>query len=466
MGTSRPNNQPGLFDEEPVAAFGAIATGEARSMESQGVEVHAASQPSERPTPTDHLMEMICAEENIEAAVRRVRSNAGSPGVDAMTTEELPRYLRRHWPQIQNQLLTGRYQPQPVRQVMIAKAGGGERRLGIPTVVDRVIQQAVLQVLQPQWDGSFHERSYGFRPGRSAHQAVEQAQAYISEGYEYVVDIDLEQFFDRVNHDVLMSRVARRVDDKRVLKLIRAYLTAGIMDGGVTSPRREGTPQGGPLSPLLSNLLLDELDWELQRRGHQFVRYADDCNIYVRSERSGQRVLDSVERFLGKRLRLRINHAKSGVAEVWERSFLGFSYRRGRQGVISIIAAASKRRFRQRVRQLTKRHRGRSLPRMIAELSQYLRGWKGYFGWSQSPGDLRDLDGWIRRRLRSYHWKQWKHPRGRIAGLTKRGITFWDAVWCGRRAQGVWKVSRSTVMNRALPTAYFDELGLVRLAPG
>jgi len=410
-------------------------------------------------------MEMICAEENIEAAVRRVRANAGSPGVDGMTTRELPRYLKRNWPQIQRQLTDGRYQPQAVRRVVIEKPGGGERMLGIPTVIDRVIQQAVLQVLQPQWDGTFHERSYGFRPGRSAHHAVEQAQAYISDGYRYVVDIDLEQFFDRVNHDVLMSRVAQRIDDKRVLRLIRAYLTSGIMQGGITSPRRAGTPQGGPLSPLLSNLLLDELDWELQRRGHQFVRYADDCNIYVRSERSGQRVMESVERFLVKRLRLRINHAKSGVATVWERSFLGFSYRQGRQRVVRTIAPKSIARFRTKVRQLTKRHRGRSLPRMIVELSQYLRGWKSYFRWSQTQTDFHDLDGWIRRRLRSYQWKQWKHSRGRVAALTKRGIEFWDAVWFVRRAQGIWAESRSVVMSRALPTAYFDELGLVRLAP-
>lgn len=465
MRAQRPNNQAGLFDEEPAEAFTTQATGEARSGGGQGVEVRRVGQNDERPTPTDQLMEMICAEENIEEAMRRVRSNRGSGGVDGMSVEELPRYLQQHGVAVRQQLLTGTYRPQPVRSVQIEKPGGGQRELGIPTVVDRMIQQAMLQVLQGLIDGGFHDKSYGFRPGRSAHDAVKQAQAYIAEGYEYVVDIDLEKFFDRVNHDVLMSRLARRIDDKRVLKLVRAYLESGTMQGGVSSPRREGTPQGGPLSPLLSNLLLDELDWELERRGHRFVRYADDCNIYVKSERSGQRVLQSVERFVNKRLRLRVNHAKSAVATVWQRSFLGFSFLKGRHGVLRTIAPTAKQRFRAKVRQLSKRHRGRSLTRTIAELSQYLRGWKNYFGKSETPSDLRDLDGWIRRRLRSYHWKQWKHPRGRITALRKRGIEFWDAVWLVRRAQGIWKPSRSKVMNRALPTAYFDELGLVRLAP-
>lgn len=465
MSTKRPNNQLDLFREGIGLAFGLATEGEAQGDESQGVEVRKVNEQPEHPTPTENLMEVICREGNIEAAIRHVCKNAGGPGVDGMTTVELPRYMKRHWPQIREELLSGWYQPQPVKRVVIEKAGGGERVLGIPTVVDRAIQQAVLQVLQPVWDGTFHENSYGYRPGRSAHQAVKQAHAYINEGYRYVVDIDLEQFFDRVNHDVLMSRVARRIEDKRVLKLIRGYLTAGIMDGGVSSPRSEGTPQGGPLSPLLSNLLLDELDQELQRRGHKFVRYADDCNIYVKSDRSGQRVMSSVEKFLNKRLRLRVNHAKSGVARVVERDFLGFSYRQGREGIILIIAPKSKARFRRKVRKLTQRHRGRSLSTMITEVSQYLRGWKQYFGISQSTTDFRDFDGWIMRRLRSYLWKQWKHPRGRISALRKLGIEFWDAMWFVRRAQGIWGTSLTKVMNRALPAAYFDGLGLVRLAP-
>lgn len=465
MRTTRPNNELGLFEKEEQAAFTAEATGEARSDGRQGVEVRMVKETTEGPTPTDRLMELICEEKNIEEACRRVESNKGSAGVDGMTTKQLRGYLQHHGSSLAEALLSGKYQPQAVRRVMIEKAGGGQRMLGIPTVVDRLIQQAVLQVLQPMFDGGFHERSYGFRPGRSAHQAVAQAQEYIAEGYVWVVDIDLEQFFDRVNHDVLMSRLARSIEDKRVLKLVRAYLTAGMMEGGVVSPRREGTPQGGPLSPLLSNVLLNELDWELEERGHRFVRYADDCNIYVKSQRSGERVMASVEGFLKKRLRLRVNHAKSGVAEVWQRDFLGFGFLSGRNGVRRLISAKAKQGFRRKVRQLTKRHRGRSLARMITELSQYLRGWRSYFGFAQTPWDLRDLDGWIRRRLRSYHWKQWKHPRRRVAELRKRGIALWDAVWFGRRAQGIWHAARTKLMNRALPTSYFDEQGLVRLAP-
>ena len=353
--------------------------GEAPRLDRQEVEAVTATAEPESPASTEHLTEAICAPDNIEAALRAVVRNKGAPGIDGITVKQLPGLLKARWSEIEDQLLQGRYQPQPVRRVKIPKPAGGTRNLGIPTVIDRVIQQAVLQRLQPQWDPTFSEHSYGFRPGRSAHQAVAQAQAYVVEGYRFVVDIDLAKFFDRVNHDRLMARVAGRVPDRRVVRLVRGYLTAGVLDGGLFEESREGTPQGGPLSPLLSNLVLDELDRELERRGHRFVRYADDCNIYVRSEKAGRRVMASLTRFIEGRLKLQINTEKSAVARPWHRSFLGFTvkddpaYRR-------CIADKAVTRFKDRVRELTRRHRGVSLEKMIADLNPFVRGWAGYFG--------------------------------------------------------------------------------------
>jgi len=328
--------------------------GETPRTASEGTELSTAKHDTESPASTEHLMEEVCQRENLKKALKRVRQNKGSPGVDGMTVNELPGYLMDHWPMIRDQLLNGTYQPQPVKRVEIPKPGGGVRKLGVPTSLDRFIQQAVLQVLQERWDPTFSEHSYGFRPGRSAHQAVAQAQAYIAEGYDYVVDIDLEKFFDRVNHDKLMGRVAKRVSDKRLLKLIRALLNAGVMENGLVSPTDEGAPQGGPLSPLLSNLVLDDLDTELERRGHRFVRYADDSNIYVRSERAGHRVMESISQFITRKLKLTVNRDKSAVGRPWERKFLGFRFTSGRVPKRS-IAPPARRRFKERIREITRR---------------------------------------------------------------------------------------------------------------
>src|ERR1700741_1707051 len=347
----------------------------------------------ESPAPTEDLMEAICDPDNIEAALRAVVRNRGAPGIAGITVKHLPGILKARWSEIEGQLLRGRYQPQPVRRVKIPKPAGGTRDLGIPTVIDRVIQQAVLQRLQPQWDPTFSEHSYGFPPGRSAHQAVAQAQAYVIEGYWFVVDLDLAKFFDRVNHDRLMAAVAERVSDRRVLRLIRGYLTAGVLDGGLFEESREGTPQGGPLSPLLSNLVLDELDRELDRRGHRFVRFADDCNIYVRSERAGQRVMQSITRFIEGRLKLQVNAEKSAVARPWHRSLLGFTVKDD-PAFRRCIADKAVARFKHRGPELTGRDRGVSLERMIGELVPYLRGCAGYFGFSQWRG-VAPLGGWV-----------------------------------------------------------------------
>src|ERR1700751_2869536 len=344
---------------------------------------------------TEQLMEEVCYRENLERAWKRVRRNKGSPGVDGMTIDDARDYLREHWPSIRSQLLAGTYQPHPVKRVEIPKPDGGVRKLGVPCVVDRLIQQALLQVLQKRWDPTVSKHSYGFRPGRSAHQAVAQAQQYIAAGYSVVVDLDLEKFFDRVNHDSLMARVAARVTDKRVLKLIRAFLKSGVMEGGLVSPVDEGTPQGGPLSPLLSNLVLDEFDRELERRGLRFARYADDSNIYVRSRRAGERVMASITRFITTKLKLKVNEQKSAVARPWERKFLGFSFTNA--GIPKRrIAPKAVDRFKEKVRELTSRTRGVSIERMAEELTQYLRGWIGYFGKCQTPSVLQGLEEWVR----------------------------------------------------------------------
>jgi RNA-directed DNA polymerase len=428
----------------------------------EGTELPVAKRNSESPTRTDSLMEEVCQRDNLWKALTRVRANKGAPGVDGMTVRELRKYLKRHWPKIREQLLTGTYRPQAVKRVEIPKPDGGVRKLGIPTVLDRFIQQAVQQVLGARWDRTFSEHSYGFRPGRSAHQAVAQAQAYIAEGHGFTVDMDLEKFFDRVNHDILMGRIAKRVEDKRMLKLIRAFLNAGVMENGLVSPSEEGTPQGGPLSPLLSNLLLDDLDKELERRGLRFVRYADDCNIYVRSRRAGERVMQSVTRFLTNKLKLKVNESKSGVARPAKRKFLGFSFTSGKQPKRR-IAPKTLLRFKKRIRELTKRNRGVSLEQMVQQLRRYLIGWRGYFGFCQTPSVLRNLDSWVRRRLRCFQWKQWKRGKTRFAELRKRGVGKNLAAQTAGSSRGLWHISRSPALSFALPGAYFDSLGLPHL---
>ena len=443
-------------------AFPAESRGEAPMVAGGGTEPPVAEREPAGPAAAERLMEEVCERENLKQALRRVQANRGSPGVDGMTVEELPGYLREHWPAIRDQLLSGVYQPQPVKRVEIRKESGGMRKLGIPTVLDRFIQQAMLQVLQRRWDRTFSEHSYGFRPGRSAHQAVAQAQKYIAEGYRWVVDFDLEKFFDRVNHDLLMGRVAKRVKDKRMLKLIRAFLNAGVMENGLVSPIDEGTPQGGPLSPLLSNLVLDDLDRELERRGHRFVRYADDSNVYVRSRRAGERVMASVSAFLTEKLKLKVNREKSAVARPWERKFLGFSFTSGRE-LKRRLAPQALVRFMKRVRALTQRTRGVSLKQMVEELNRYLRGWVSYFGFCQTRSELRDLDSWIRRRLRCVVWKQWKRGRRRFEALRRLGVGPELAAKTAGSAHGPWRISRSPALSYALPNAYFATLGLISL---
>jgi RNA-directed DNA polymerase len=423
------------------------ARGEASRRVTQEVETIVATADPESPASTKHLMEAICDPDNIEAALDAVVRNKGAPGIDSITVKQLPDILKARWPEIEEQLLQGRYQPQPVRRVRIPKPAGGTRNLGIPTVIDRVIQQAILLRLQPLWDPTFSEHSYGFRPGRSAHQAVAQAQAYIIEGYRFVVDIDLAKFFDRVNHDRLMAAVAARVTDRRLLRLIRSYLTAGVLDNGLFEDSREGTPQGGPLSPLLSNLVLDELDRELKRRGHRFVRYADDCNIYVRSEKAGRRVMESLTRFIERRLKLQINAEKSAFARPWHRTFQ------------RCIANKAVVRFKHRVRELTGRHRGITLERMIRELVSYLRGWAGYFGFSQWH-ELQSLDGWIRRRLRCVVWVQWKTRGRRYHELRRLGVPGPAASEAVFSPKGPWRMSFTNAMHRAFTNARFKRLGL------
>jgi RNA-directed DNA polymerase len=410
-------------------------------------------------------MEEVCGRENCKQALKRVKANKGSAGVDGMTVQQLPEYLKQHWPAIREQLLNGTYKPQPVRRVEIPKPDGGVRKLGIPTVLDRFIQQAVMQVLQGRWDRTFSNHSYGFRPGRSAHQAVEQAQQYIAEGYRWCVDLDLEKFFDRVSHDKLMARIETKVGDRRLLKLIRSFLKAGVMEGGLVSPVDEGTPQGGPLSPLLSNIVLDEFDRELERRGLRFARYADDCNVYVRSRRAGERVMASITRFITTKLKLKVNEQKSAVARPWERKFLGFSFTANREPKRRLAPKAVIR-FKEKVRELTRRTRGVSTERMAEDLSRYLRGWIGYFGKCQTPSVLDDLEKWFRRRLRSAIWKQWKRGSVRFDELRKRGVDRSLAAKTAGSAHGPWRLAESPGLHFALPNAYFDSLGIPRLTGG
>ncbi len=406
-------------------------------------------------------MERAVARDNVIAALKRVQKNKGSPGIDGMTVEALRLHLRATWPVLREQLLTGTYRPKPVKQQLIPKSDGGVRELGIPTALDRFIQQALLQVLQPQFDPTFSEHSYGFRPGRRAHDAVCRAQRYIQEGRRWVVDVDLEKFFDRVNHDVLLGRLAHRIADRRVLGLIRRYLEAGIMANGVVTERHEGTPQGGPLSPLLANVLLDDVDKELEMRGHAFVRYADDCNVYVRSKRAGERVMAAM-RGLFANLRLRINEAKSAVARPWDRKFLGYSFWVAKDEEIKRrVADKALVTMKDRVRSITVRH-GRSLNAIVTELRRYLLGWKNYFRLAQEPRTLRNLDKWIRHRLRATQLKHWRHWSTIYRHIRQRGIDPHEA-WKVARNTGRWWRNSAMALNRALPVRHFDALGLPRL---
>jgi RNA-directed DNA polymerase len=443
-------------------AFGEGTRSEAPQIPDQRVETPTAKRMNESTANNDEqLMEVVCKRENCLQALKRVKSNKGSAGIDGVRVEQLPGYLKEHWPAIRDQLLSGTYKPQPVKRVEIPKPDGGVRKLGIPTVLDRMVQQAVMQVLQGRWDAKFSEHSYGFRPGRSAHQAVAKAQQYVVEGRCWVVDLDLEKFFDRVNHDRLMKSLSLRIADKRMLQLIGAFLKAGVMENGLVGSVEEGTPQGGPLSPLLSNLVLDELDRELERRNHCFVRYADDCNIYVRSQRAGERVKQSITGFIERRLKLKVNEHKSAVARPAERKFLGFSFTaKGRKRRIAPKAIL---RFKRKVRELTSRTRGISLKQMTKELADYLRGWKGYFGFCQTPSVLVSLDQWLRRRLRSVIWKQWKRGTVRYRKLCERGIKRDLAAHAAGNPRGPWRVANSPAMNNAFPPTYFDSIGLPRL---
>ena len=412
----------------------------------------------------EQLLEAVVERENMWLALKQVERNKGAAGVDNMTVEQLRVYLREHWLRIKEELLAGVYQPLPVLKVEIPKSGGqGMRMLGIPTVVDRLIQQALHQVLSPLFEASFSESSYGFRPNRSAQQAVLKAREYVRKGRRWVVDIDLEQFFDRVNHDVLMSRLARRIKDKRVLRLIRRYLQAGMMSNGLTTARREGTPQGGPLSPLLSNILLDELDKELERRGHEFCRYADDCNIYLRSRSAGERVMKSLTSFLARRLRLKVNAEKSAVARPWERKFLGYSLTWHYQSRLK-VAASSVQRLKEKLREIFRRGRGRKLAKLIEEeLTPLLRGWMNYFRLAEVKGIFEELDSWIRRKLRGLIWRQWKRPSTRLKGLTQRGLAKAQALKSAMNGRGPWWNAGAAHMHAAFPKSYFDRCGLLSL---
>jgi len=431
---------------------------------SSSSEMSVAIDYSQRLTENQQLLEMILERANMWAALQRVRQNKGAPGVDGMTVDQAGRYLKRHWLKIRAAILDGTYQPLPVRRKEISKPDGGVRLLGIPGVIDRVIQQAIAQVLGYIWEPQFSDSSFGFRPGRSQHDAIEHAKSLIEQGYRNIVDLDLEKFFDRVNHDRLMSRLATRIADKRVLALIRRYLNSGILIGGLVSPTEEGVPQGGPLSPLLSNVVLDELDKELERRGHRFVRYADDCVIYVRSYRAACRVKESVTGFITKRLKLKVNEAKSAVSYPWWRKYLGFSFTSTRGNTRIRIHSKSFKQFKKRVHEITGRSRGRSLWQVIQELNDYIRGWWAYYRHTETYSFIRSLNYWIMRRLRALCWKQWKNYRTRIRELKKRGISHAVAVRTGCARKGPWRMSRVKWVVMALPNAYFKSLGLYLLS--
>ncbi len=424
-----------------------------------------AAPPPDEPTADDRdLLEQVLDRTNLIQALSRVKANRGAPGVDGMTVKELPEYLKENWPSIREALYAGTYQPTPVKRVEIPKPGGsGVRLLGIPTALDRLIQQALSQVLGRLFDPHFSDASYGFRPRRSAHQAVQAARDYVKAGLRWVVDVDLAQFFDRVNHDKLMARVARRVKDKRVLKLIRRYLEAGVMLGGVVVRTEEGTPQGGPLSPLLANILLDDLDKELEKRGHRFVRYADDCNVYVASRRAGERVKESMTRYLRDRLSLQVNEAKSAVDRPWRRKFLGFSVTNRKDPAIRIAPEALQR-VKGKLRQLTWRWKGQSLEQTLDQLNVYVRGWVGYFRLAETPSVFEALDEWVRRRLRAMQWHQWKRPKTRAKEMIRLGAPphkAWEWAYTGK---GAWRIAGSAPLHRTLDKAYWHAQGLVSLS--
>jgi RNA-directed DNA polymerase len=452
-------------DEAEAYASTAIPEGGGRNLPwaGTGAESRTAAVGVGVPKPEAlRLMEAVVERNNLFRAYERVLKNEGAPGVDRLTVSEFKPWLQRHWVRVRQDLLMGVYQPEAVRKVEIPKPQGGVRTLGIPTVLDRLIQQALNQVLQPLLDPEFSVSSYGFRPGRNAHQAVQAAQGYVAAGKRWVVDLDLEKFFDRVNHDVLMARVARKVKDERVLKLIRRYLEAGLMEGGITSMRTEGTPQGGPLSPLLSNILLDDLDRELERRGLSFCRYADDCNIYVGSKRAGERIMQAVTAFLEQRLKLKVNASKSAVARPWERKFLGYSMTRHKKPKLK-IAEASRKRLAEKIRKMMREARGQSLQQAVERLNPVLRGWIAYFRLTEVKGVLEDLDGWIRRKLRSVLWRQWKRVHARAKNLMRAGIDEVRAWRSATNQRGPWWNGGASHMNAAYPKSWFDRMGVVSL---
>jgi RNA-directed DNA polymerase len=430
------------------------------SIRPRQMEMFVASQTAESLGANDRLLEMILERRNMFRALNQVCANKGAPGIDKMTVRQVRGYLRRHWPKIKEDLLRGQYRPLPVRRKEIDKPDGGVRLLGIPTVLDRVIQQAMAQLVEQIWDPTFSEFSYGFRPGRSAHDAVLQSKQYLLDGYTYVVDMDLSKFFDRVNHDRLMSRLATRVKDKRVLKLIRRYLNAGTMINGVIIYTDEGTPQGGPISPMLSNVVLDELDKELEKRGHKFVRYADDFRIYCKSLKAAQRVKTSITRFLTGKLRLKVNEEKSAVSRPWLRKFLGFTFIHMCGQTKIRLHAKTLERFKQRVRELTNRNCGKSLHQIIKELNMYLKGWWNYYRLIEARYILKSLKTWIIRRLRCLVWKQWKYPRTKVRNLKKLGIDHEHAVTCGNARKKYWRMSKVKWVAMAMPEYYFIVRGL------
>lgn len=430
---------------------------------SEGNHAARTNQLSERPNFKPELMEEVLDRSNLQLALKRVCRNKGAPGVDGMSVDELPAYLKANWERHRNELLNGRYCPSPVRRVEFPKPDGGVRQLGIPTVLDRFIQQALAQILQVEYDKTFSEFSYGFRPNKSAHQAVLKAQEYQNEGYRIVVDMDLEKFFDRVNHDKLMGKLRKDIQDKRVLKLIRAYLNAGIMDNGVVIYPEEGTPQGGPLSPLLSNIVLDDLDRELNKRGHKFVRYVDDCNIYVRTPRAGERVMKSVKQFIEKKLKLKVNDKKSKVDVPTKRKFLGYSFLYRAGTALIKVAPASTTKFKDKVREITRPNRRRGFLTIIKELTLLIRGWSNYFCLAQTKSTFKELDGWIRHRLRSYIWQQWRKTQTRYKMLIKFGLSEKLARQAAGTGRGAWWVSKSLALTVAFPIGYFDNFGLPRL---
>lgn len=451
----------GMRQQSRQLAFDWGETGEARPDPGEGSP--PAPVPNRAGALAQDLMEEVVSGPNLRRALKRVQANRGSPGVDGMTVQALPDYLRQEWPRLRAVLLAGTYRPQPVKRVDLPKRDGGVRQLGIPTVVDRFIQQAVLQVLDPRYDPTFSPYSYGFRVGKSAHQALTQARVYVEAGAAWVVDLDLEKFFDRVNHDRLMGSLAKRIGDRRLLRLIRRYLEAGVLCNGVVVERWEGTPQGGPLSPLLANVLLDDLDRELQRRGHRFVRYADDCNIYVRSQRAGERVKASITRFLERELRLKVNEAKSAVARPRERTFLGLRIWGGKAVRLG-IAPESLKRAKGTMRRITKRNRGVSLGQVLAELRTFTDGWVGYFWYARTPSVFQELDQWLRRRLRCYLWKQWKRPVTRARELLRRGLSPGQAWGTASDGPGLWAAAGSSAVHQALPNAALVALGFHSLS--